>query len=297
MVPASCVLGDALLLGRDDVAREHRQHGAVHRHRHGHLVERDAVEEDLHVLDGVDRDARLADVADDARVVAVVAAVGGEVERDRQAHLPGGEVLRGRTRSTPRRSRSRRTGGSSTAGSRTSWPGRPARTGSKPGRRVDRLEALEVGGGVERLDVDALGRVPGQAVEIALELLLGEGAPLVERLLGEFRSLTRPGYRRRHGRSRCVSWRGGSPARARPGPGRRPRGRPGGPCRRGASRASARHGGRSGHGRIGVVPVVDRARRRRGVRSRLSTRRSCVPTSGVSPEGVTTTPLPSSAMP
>ncbi len=77
----------------DDVAGEHRQHRAVHRHRHGHLVERDAVEEDLHVLDRVDRDAGLADVADDARVVAVVAAVRREVERDRQTHLPGGEVL------------------------------------------------------------------------------------------------------------------------------------------------------------------------------------------------------------
>ena len=40
----------------------------------------------------VDRDAGLADVADDARVVGVVAAVGGEVEGDREAHLPRGEV-------------------------------------------------------------------------------------------------------------------------------------------------------------------------------------------------------------
>ena len=139
MVPASCSWRDALLLARDDVAREHRQHRAVHRHRHRHAVERDAVEEDLHVLDRVDRDAGLADVADDARVVAVVAAVRREVERDRQAHLPGGEVLRGRTRSTPRRSRSPRTGGSSTAGSRTSSPGRPARTGrTRAARRRSR---------------------------------------------------------------------------------------------------------------------------------------------------------------
>ena len=39
-------------------------------HRHAHLLERDAVEQDLHVLDGVDRHAGLADVADDARMVA-----------------------------------------------------------------------------------------------------------------------------------------------------------------------------------------------------------------------------------
>ena len=85
-------LGHALLLGGDDVAGHHRQHRAVHRHRHAHLVERDLVEEDLHVLDGVDRDAGLADVADDTRVIAVVAAVRGEVERHREPHLSGREV-------------------------------------------------------------------------------------------------------------------------------------------------------------------------------------------------------------
>ena len=32
-------------------------HRAVHRHRDGHLVEWDLVEEDLHVFDGIDGDA------------------------------------------------------------------------------------------------------------------------------------------------------------------------------------------------------------------------------------------------
>ena len=63
------LLRHALLLGGDDVARQHRQHGAVHGHRHAHLVERDAVEQDLHVLDGIDRHTGLADVADDARMI------------------------------------------------------------------------------------------------------------------------------------------------------------------------------------------------------------------------------------
>jgi hypothetical protein len=58
------------------------------------LVERDAVEEDLHVLDGVDRHAGLADVAGDARMVAVVAAVGGEVEGHREALLPAASARR-----------------------------------------------------------------------------------------------------------------------------------------------------------------------------------------------------------
>jgi DNA-binding GntR family transcriptional regulator len=54
-----------------------------------HLVQRDAVEQDLHVLHAVDGHAGLAHVAGHARVVAVVAAVGGEVERHRHA-LPAG---------------------------------------------------------------------------------------------------------------------------------------------------------------------------------------------------------------
>src|SRR3546814_12390933 len=62
------------------------------RSRHRQLFERDAVEQDLHVLDGIDGDARLADVADDARMVGIVAAVGGEVEGDGQAALPRLEV-------------------------------------------------------------------------------------------------------------------------------------------------------------------------------------------------------------
>ncbi len=249
MVPLSWSCVDALLLGRDDVAGEHRQHRAVHRHRHRHLVERDAVEEDLHVLDRVDRDAGLADVADDARVVAVVAAVGGEVERDRQAHLPGREVARGRRRSTPRRWRSRRTGGSSTAGSRTSSPAARARTARSPGSVADGLEALEVGRGVERLDVDALGRVPGQRVGVALELLRRPGPPSRTRV-GTFAvTHARKGTTAfRAGRSRRLSWPGrafgarGRPVRGRPARGllERPAGlgdagRPTGGCRRRAA--------------------------------------------------------------
>ena len=92
IVPVELLRCDALLLGGDDVEREDRQHGAVHRHRHAHLVERDPVEELPHVEDRVDRHAGHPDVAGDPRMVAVVAAVRGEVERDRQALLAGGQV-------------------------------------------------------------------------------------------------------------------------------------------------------------------------------------------------------------
>ena len=86
-------LGNALLLGGDDVAGEDRQHGAVHRHRNRHLVERDAVEENLHVLDRVDRHAGLADVARHAGIIGVVTAVRRQVEGHRNALTAGGQRL------------------------------------------------------------------------------------------------------------------------------------------------------------------------------------------------------------
>ena len=92
MVPAELLRLHPLLLGRGDVERQHRQHGAVHRHRHRHLVERDAVEERARVVDRVDRHAGHADVAAHPRVVGVVAAVGGQVEGDAQALLAGRQV-------------------------------------------------------------------------------------------------------------------------------------------------------------------------------------------------------------
>ena len=82
----------ALLLRRQDVERQDGQHRAVHRHGDGHLVQRDAREQDLHVEDGIHRHAGLAHVADDAGVVGVVAAVGRQVKGYGKALLPRGEV-------------------------------------------------------------------------------------------------------------------------------------------------------------------------------------------------------------
>ncbi len=79
---------DSLLLSGDDEEGHDRKNRAVHRHADRHLVERDSVEEQFHVLDGIDRDSRHPHVAGNARIVAVVAAVCGEVEGDRQALLP-----------------------------------------------------------------------------------------------------------------------------------------------------------------------------------------------------------------
>jgi hypothetical protein len=52
-----------------------------------------AREQDADVGDRVDRDARHADVAGDARMVAVVAALGGEVEGDAEACWPAASAF------------------------------------------------------------------------------------------------------------------------------------------------------------------------------------------------------------
>ena len=143
----------ALLLRRDDVEREDRQHRAVHRHRHAHLVERDAGEERAHVVDRIDRDAGHADIAADARMVGIVAAMGREIEGDGQALLPGREVApvegvgilgRGEAGILPDRPGlvdiHRRVGA--------------AQIGRQAGQAVDEGQALAVGRRVDRLDLE-----------------------------------------------------------------------------------------------------------------------------------------------
>ncbi len=80
----------------------------------------------------IDRYACLADIAGHPLVIRVVAAVGGQVERDRQALLARRRGCAGRRRWTPRRSRTLRTAGRSTAASRTwSSTGRAGRAGGR----------------------------------------------------------------------------------------------------------------------------------------------------------------------
>jgi hypothetical protein len=157
---------------------EDRDHRAVHGHRDRHLVERDAVEQDLHVVERVDRDARLADIALHARVIAVVAAVGGEIEGDRKALLPRGEIAA---------VKGVRLLGGGEAGILADRPGpagihgraHPARERSEAGQAG--IDARQVLRRVERLDGDTLRRVPGEITTLDLpgrKLLPGvEGRP------------------------------------------------------------------------------------------------------------------------
>ncbi len=175
-------LVDALLLAGHD---EHGQHGddrAVHGHRHRHLVEGDAVEQDLHVLDRVDGDPGLAHVALDAGMVAVVAAVGGQVEGHREAHLARGQVaavegvgLLGGREPGVLADRPRPVGVHRGA--------HAAHERGEAGQGVDlgRVDGGHVLGRVEGLDVDALGCGPRQAVGVgALELGGHQVSPLFD---------------------------------------------------------------------------------------------------------------------
>ncbi|CAB4936676.1 unannotated protein [freshwater metagenome] len=83
---------DALLFTCDNKHCEDRNDGAIHGHRHAHLIERNSLEQDLHVFDRIDRYAGLTDIANHIRVIRVVAAVCREIECHRQAHLTGSEV-------------------------------------------------------------------------------------------------------------------------------------------------------------------------------------------------------------
>ena len=82
----------ALLLGGDDVERHDGQHRAVHGHRDRHLVQRNLVEEDLHVEDGVDGHAGLADVAGARARGRSRSRDAWQIEGDRKPLLAGGEI-------------------------------------------------------------------------------------------------------------------------------------------------------------------------------------------------------------
>ena len=156
----------ALFLGRDDVKREHRQHRAVHGHRHAHLVERNAGEQRAHVVDRVDGHARHADVAGHARMVAVVAAMGGEIEGDGEALLPGGEIAPVEGVAVLCRRE---------AGILPDGPGlrrvhrriRPAQIGRLAGIGVEEIETLEVVFAVDRLYGDRFRRHPRRGRTVA----------------------------------------------------------------------------------------------------------------------------------
>src|SRR5207253_4210813 len=77
----------ALLLRHELVQEQKHRSGGIDGHRGRDPIERDVLEKGLHVLERVDRDADLADLAVGHRVVGVVADLRRQVERDRKPGL------------------------------------------------------------------------------------------------------------------------------------------------------------------------------------------------------------------
>ena len=85
--PGQRLPAHAPLLGQGEVHRQEDGGRGVDRHRDADLVERDAVEQDGHVLERVDGHADLADLARGQGVVGIEAELGRQVEGDAQAGL------------------------------------------------------------------------------------------------------------------------------------------------------------------------------------------------------------------
>ena len=149
-------MGNALFLTRHNEKRKDGDDRAVHRHRYRHLIKRDAVEQYFHILDRIDSHASLANIANNARMVAVIAPVRGKVEGDRQAFLTSGEVaaVKGVGFLSGRKTRIL---------TDRPWAARihrRAHTACKR-RKAGKAGIARVFGGIQRLYSDALRRVPG----------------------------------------------------------------------------------------------------------------------------------------
>ena len=197
--------GHALILGHELVQQEQQRRRGVDRHRRRHPVERDPVEQQLHVGDRVDRDPRAADLALGHRVVRVVAELGRQVEGDRQPRLPAREQvavalvrLLGRGEAGVLADRPRPTA--------VHVRIRPAREREDAGRL--RLDRGRVGGPVQRLHLDAGVEQPPVG---------GAGHdPILRPCRGRPRSVLRaprrPGRSRRARSARPTRCASGSPA-------------------------------------------------------------------------------------
>ncbi len=149
----------ALALRRDDVERHDRQHGAVHGHGDGHLVERNAVEQLFHVEDGIDGDARHADIAGHARVVGIVAAMRRQVEGDGEALLTRRQIAPVERVGIARRGEARVLADGPRALDIHGGVG-AAQIGRQPRHAVDAGKPRDVVGAVGGANGDALGRMP-----------------------------------------------------------------------------------------------------------------------------------------
>ena len=90
--PRKLLLRDSLFLCRDDIPRETGKNGTIHGHGDRHLIQRNLIEENLHILHGIYGDTGLPDIADHPGMIGVIPPVGREVKGHRKALLTGGEI-------------------------------------------------------------------------------------------------------------------------------------------------------------------------------------------------------------
>ena len=83
---------DALFFCRNDVKRQNGQDRSVHRHAHGHAIQRNPFEQALHILNRINRNPRHANVSGNPGMVAVVATVRCQVKRHAQALLARSQI-------------------------------------------------------------------------------------------------------------------------------------------------------------------------------------------------------------
>ena len=159
MVPGQLLPADALLLGGDNITGQDRQDRAVHGHRHRHLVERNTAEQHLHVEDQVHRHTGHADVADNPGMVGIIAAMGRQIESDRQSLLARRQIapvegVRGLRRREP--------------GILANRPGLvhihgrigAALEGRESRHGVELIESVEIRSRIQGFHADFLGRLP-----------------------------------------------------------------------------------------------------------------------------------------
>ena len=87
MVPDSRSAPDAALLGNHDVHRQEGGGRGIDRHRRRHRLERESVEQDMHVVDGIDGDPDTPDLTESPRRIGVDPHLRRQVEGDAEARL------------------------------------------------------------------------------------------------------------------------------------------------------------------------------------------------------------------
>ena len=78
---------NTLLQTSNNIKGHNWDYSPVHGHGNGHFVQRNVVEQDFHVLDGIYGNTSLAHIADYTVVVRVIATVGGKVKSNGKPFL------------------------------------------------------------------------------------------------------------------------------------------------------------------------------------------------------------------